>query len=170
MPTPHAALVALAVLSGAGVMGCSGGVRSVFHPSDPAFRPTPGPMPRVYLEIDLADVPKVGMRSVGLIEVRVPKSSGIERAIDVAAEKGRELGCWILIEHSTFARVEPRASLDHGAIVTLAHGGVGHVGRSPSPRASVTAEFDCIVRTNAGDAASARTIDTWPPIPAGPRR
>jgi len=136
-------------------MGCSGSVRSVFHPSDPAFRPTPGPIPRVYLEIDLADVPKMGMRSVGLLEVTVPKSSGIKRAIDVAAEKARDLGCWILIEHSAFQSVEPRASLDHGAIVALAHGGVGHIGRGPSPKGSLTAEFDCIVRADAGDTAFA---------------
>lgn len=142
------ALLAISVIfiGGAAIVGCSGGIRVVFHPTDRTFIGRPGPRPRVYLPMNLDELPKTGMRSVGLIEVTVPESSGIERAIDAATEKGRELGCWILIEHSAFATVQTRASLDHGAVIILAHGPGPHVGPSASPPVGKrTAQFHCVV-------------------------
>lgn len=88
------------------MMGCSGSIRATFQSTDPTFRPSPGPPPRIYLESNLHEVPETGFRSVGLIEVTVPESSGIQRMLDVAAKKGQELGCWILIEHSAFTSIE----------------------------------------------------------------
>ena len=116
--------MAMAALS---LASCHGGARATFHLSDPRFRPTPGATPRVYLPADLAGVPRVPMRSVGLIEVTVPERGGIAAAAEAAAAKGRELGCWIVVEHGAFARLPARASLAHGARVLLAHGTVGHV-------------------------------------------
>lgn len=96
------------------------------------------------------------MRSVGLIEVTMPKSTGIDRAVEAAAKKGSELGCWIVVEHSAFASLESRASVAHGATVILAHG-VPHVGRTASPKQRI-AQFDCVVQLNssAGVASAAK--------------
>ena len=134
-----------------GLLGCAPSTRTVFHQSDPTFRPAPGPAPRVYSELNAGDVPKVPMRSVGLVEVTVPESSGIARAIELAMQKGRELGCWILIEQSAFTTLDTRASrieLAHGARIVLAHtggGGADH-GAAPASEGKLTAEFHCVLR------------------------
>ncbi|MEJ7598378.1 MAG: hypothetical protein WKG01_10745 [Kofleriaceae bacterium] len=138
----------MTLLGGVASIACSGGTRSVFRPSDPAFTPRVGENPVVYLHHNIEDVPKQRMRSVGLIEVTVPNGAGIDRAVDAAAKKGSELGCWILIEHSVFAALESRASLDHGATVILAHGPGLHIGRQPSPTRERSAQFDCVVQVN----------------------
>lgn len=152
--------VSVAVMVGTPTIGCGVSTRSVFHPTDRSFRPAPGSKPAVYLSID--DVPKLGMRSVGLIEVTVPESSGIKGAIDVASKKGSELGCWILIEESIFATVQMRASLDHGVTLQLAHGGggtdpggQGH-GASGASGGKLTAEFHCVVQATSGSARAGR--------------
>lgn len=136
----------------AALVACSGSsVRAVFHPSDPSFRATPGTLPRAYLENELDAVPRVPMRSVGLIEVTVPASSGMHRVVEAAAEKGRELGCWILVERSAFATLQSSAALSFGARAYLAHGGGGGHGPVPPTGAqasdgSITAEFDCVMQ------------------------
>ena len=57
------------------LVGCSAATRTTFHPTDAAYRPSPGPTPMVYvMERDLVDLPAGPMRSVGLIEVTVPAS------------------------------------------------------------------------------------------------
>ena len=133
-------------------VSCSGSsIRAAFHPTDPSFRGTPGPAPRAYLENEIDAVPKVSMRSVGLIEVTVPASSGIRRTVEAAVEKGRELGCWILVEHSAFATLQSSSSLAFGARIYLAHGGGGHGPSTSGDGASasdgtLTAEFDCVVQ------------------------
>ena len=123
-------------------VGCASGVRASFRPTDASFTPRPAAKPLVYIRS--ADVPRGPMRSVGIIEVSVPKGRGIEGAIEAAATKGQEIGCGLLVEHSVFGELEARAFLDHGAAVTLVHGGPPHV-QNPSPR-SLTKEFDCVVR------------------------
>lgn len=148
--TSRAIVAAAATL----IVGCSStSVRSVFHPTDPRYVPARGARPRVYLESNLAEVPKAGFRSVGLIEVTVPESSGTQRAIEVAADKGGELGCWILIERSAFEALGPRTSLDHGATIYLAHGGGGGGGDTHGPANSsegrLSAEFHCMLQGDA---------------------
>jgi len=136
------------------LFACSGGsIRAAFHATDPSFRGAPGPAPKAFLESEIEAVPKVRMRSVGLIEVTVPASSGIRRAIEVAVDKGREVGCWILIEHAAFATVQSRASLSFGARVFLAHGGGGHdpapsSGGAQASDGTLTAEFDCVMQAD----------------------
>ena len=101
------------------------------------------------MESNLDEVPTSGIRSVGIIEVTVPESSGIQRTLDVAAKKGQELGCWILVEHSAFMNLESKASSRFGAVVVLVHGGGHTAGGSPGGNASsggtLTAEFDCVL-------------------------
>jgi hypothetical protein len=134
-----------AVISLASLASCGSSARPVFHASDPSFRPAPGARPPVYLPLDLADVPRVQMRSVGIIEVTVPARGGLEAAAELAAAKGRELGCWIVVEHGAFARLQARASLAFGARVLLAHGGGSHLPHA-APPARQTAQFDCVLQ------------------------
>lgn len=135
----------LKLLTLTALLGCSGNsVRAVFHPTDPAFRGAPASAPpKAYLERDIAEVPRTRMRSVGLIKVTVPESSGIERAVELAVEKGRELGCWIIVEHAAFVSLQSSAALSFGARVYLTHGGGGGDSRSSD---AVTAEFDCVLQ------------------------
>lgn len=143
-------IVAVVILGGAtGSMGCSSSLRVSFHPSDSTFTPTPGPLPRIYMESNLHEVPTSGIRSVGIIEVTVPASSGTQRTFDVAAKKGQELGCWILVEHSAFMNLASKASSRFGAVVVLVHGdghaAGGSTGGNASSGGTLTAEFDCVV-------------------------
>lgn len=112
------------------------------------------------MESNVDEVPKSGIRSVGLIEVTVPESSGMQRALDVAAKKGQELGCWILVEHSAFATIESGAATRFGAAVILAHGGGHNAGASShsgeSSGGTLSAEFDCILPAGA-DVTTATT-------------
>jgi hypothetical protein len=162
LPARGAVVVAtVAMFAGAGAsMGCSSSIRATFQPTDPMFKPSPGPPPRIYMESNLAEVPKSGIRSVGLIEVSAPESSGIQRVLDVATRKGQELGCWILVEHSAFEEIESQASVRFGASVFLAHGG-GHSagetsGHGASSGGTLTAAFDCVV-PEAADSTAATT-------------
>lgn len=134
------------LLAAAASIACSGSPRSVFRSSDPAFTPRVGERPVVYLQDNIVDVPKQRMRSVGLIEVTMPNGTGIDRAVEAAAKKGSELGCWIVVEHTAFASLESRASLAYGATVILAHG-APHVGRTASLKQRI-AQFDCVVQLN----------------------
>lgn len=113
----------------------------------------------MYIEANIGDVPKVPMRSVGLITVTVPESSGIKSAIDVAVAKGRELGCWILIEHSAFEALQSQAGLIGGAHIFLAHGGGdgggGH-GQQSASSGTLSAEFDCVLQRGEPAAKSVR--------------
>lgn len=123
-------------------VGCSSSPQTVFHPTDSSFRPSPGPSPKLYDRSNVAELRLVGMRSVGRIEVNVPESSGKKRVIELAVEKGRELGCWALVEHSAFATL--KTALENGARIWLAHGG----GHDASPGA-LHAEFHCVMKTEA---------------------
>lgn len=149
-------LSTIVVVASTATTGCSAGGRATFRSSDPTFRPTRGPAPRVYLENDINDVDHGEMRSVGLIEVSFLHSTGVERAINAAIDKGRELGCWILIEHSAFEKRQSRAALDHGAHVILAHG-PGHDVPTRSPARSRTMTFDCVIVTAAAPVATRST-------------
>lgn len=158
------------------LIGCASATRSAFHQSDPSFRPSRGSAPRVYLERDLDQVPPGALKSVGLVEVTVPESSGIARAIELAAEKGREVGCWILVEHEAFAALQTtrqsRVELSHGAIIMLAHGGGGGGGDAPSSEGMLTVEFDCVIeaRSAAGPRANHTSASsTIRPVAIGPR-
>lgn len=149
------ALVATVIMT---TSSCGASTRAVFHPTDESFRPTRGSKPSVCLAVE--DVPKLGMRSVGFIEVTVPENSGIKGAIDVATEKGIEVGCWILIEESIFAALKTRASLDHGATIQLAHGGGGgdHGGQEQGASGSngkLTVRFHCVVHAADGSTSAA---------------
>lgn len=88
------------------------------------------------------------MRSVGLVEVTVPESSGIKGASDAAVRKGQEVGCQLLIEHAAFEELGGRTGqvilADHTSVI-LVHGAAPHVGAAPHPRASLTAQFDCVI-------------------------
>ncbi len=139
-------LSTIVVVASTATIGCSAAARATFRSSDSTFRPARGPAPRVYLENDINEVVNVQMRSVGLIEVRVLQNTGVERAINAAIDKGQELGCWILIEHSAFVKRQPGAALDHGARVTFAHGPGPDV-TTRSPARSRTMSFDCVVVT-----------------------
>lgn len=147
--------IVVTVFGAVACVGCSATTRSVFHPSDPAFTPRAGQMPAVYLQRNIETVPMQRMRSVGLIQVTVAHGKGIDRAVDAAAKKGSELGCWIVIEHSAFVSLESRASLDHGAAITLAHGPAPHISRLPTPERGRIMQFDCIVKANSVSADAA---------------
>jgi hypothetical protein len=108
-----------------------------FRATDPTFTPRPGPTPRVFVE--RADVPDVALRSVGIIEVKARSREG---AIERAAAKGAELGCWALIEHHVFVYMN-QARLVFGARVYLAHGTAPHV---ESIKPLTVLELHCVVR------------------------
>lgn len=122
------------------VVGCSGSASVVFHSTDPNFHPNAGSPPKLYDRSNVAELRHLSVRSVGRIEVNVPESSGKKRVIELAVEKGRELGCWVLVEHSAFATL--KTALQDGARIFLVHGG----GHDASPGA-LRAEFDCVVKT-----------------------
>ncbi len=131
------------------VAACSSGIRSSFLATDPSFTPSPGATPMVYL--DPSEVPRIPLRSVGIIEVTVPGSSGVSGAVEAAAAKGREIGCAMLVEHSVFDEVVSRArGGGHGATFVFAHGGGPEPAHheSSSDDGTLTAEFDCVVRAD----------------------
>lgn len=122
---------------------CGGSARVSFRATDTTFQPRPGGKPSVYLRA--SEVPNTPMRSVGIIAVTVPESSGISGASNAAAAKGQELGCAMLIEHSVFESTAGRGALSFGARVYFAHGPSGHGGGPQRPSSgSLTAEFDCV--------------------------
>ncbi|MBA3395055.1 MAG: hypothetical protein H0T89_20580 [Deltaproteobacteria bacterium] len=131
---------------------CAPNVRSVFRATDSTFSPNPGPTPRVYVESNLEEAPRSKMRSVGIIEITVPRSKGMEYAIKAAATKGGELGCWAVIEHGAFAKLQSQASLEFGASVELAHGAHGGAPalHPSSPAKKLSAEFDCVMQAPLG--------------------
>lgn len=148
----------LAVMASVGCgLGCSPDVKSAFHASDPSFRPAPGTRPLVYLDDHLPDLPRRPMHSVGIIEVSLPERTGGSAAAEVARAKGDELGCWIVVEHAAFTRMQASAALDHGAQVLLVHGTGGHVHGVVVPRGGrrQTVQFDCVLK--AGDALTRTT-------------
>ena len=86
------------------------------------------------------------MHSVGLVEVKVPASSGLKRAVVVAATKGRELGCWVMIEHSVFAELNQASWNVFGARALLAHSPAPQIARVAPPTEVLTTEFDCVLQ------------------------
>ena len=133
------------LLGGAFALGCAAPVRARFEATDPTFRAMAGPRPRVYVDSNLDGMSATGLRSVGLITVRVPRSSGIQRVLELAADKGQELGCWIVVEHDAFSRL-PRATLGDRVEIHLAHGPGPHVKSSIDVRV-LEGRFDCVVRS-----------------------
>jgi hypothetical protein len=141
-----------------GLFACSVKPRVVFHPTDRMFSPTPGPTPPAYTRSNIATLPSEPMHSVGTIEVTVTRGN-MDRAVELATEKGRELGCWIVVEHEAFAKLGTRASTDEVPII-LVHGGPPH---TPSVRPPDDAiQFDCVVRGAASRSAGMqlRIIET----------
>jgi hypothetical protein len=122
------------------VVACAGTPRVVFHPSDHSFVPKPGPAPAVYTRANIAELGDAPMHSVGTIEVTVAPGD-VEHAIERAREKGRELGCWIVVEHDAF--VERRAARDHGVRFVRVHGGPHHTASVRAP--SKVMQFDCVM-------------------------
>ena len=88
------------------------------------------------------------MRSVGLIEVSVRAGDGIEQALSVAAAKGGELGCWIVVEHGAFVVLQARRASDLDGRALLAHGSPSHVPHIDVPAPKLVT-FDCVVRPSA---------------------
>jgi hypothetical protein len=92
------------------------------------------------------------MRTVGIVAVSVPARRGVEGVIHVAANKGREIGCWALVEESLYARLASRATMsDPGAAATLVHRSSWSLGQRvsippPRDRSVVVAEFECVFR------------------------
>jgi hypothetical protein len=134
-------LVTAGALDLLALVGCSEGVRITFHPTDTSFSPRPrASQPKVYLDRD--QVPRVALRSVGIIEV-----SGRDAAAK-AARKGQALGCWALVEHSVLDSIErrPQAKVPSSGLsetnALVAHGGVHPV---TSVRPSVVRQFDCVM-------------------------
>ena len=137
-----------------GLFGCTG-MNSSFHQTDPSFQPTPvsagGDSPAVYL--NEKEVPRVAIRSVGIITVVAWPGISNEELRQKAAAKGKELGCWAVVEHSAFLMLRLDTSAWMGeseATVILVHeggggggGGGGHGGGSGSRS---DRRFDCVVR------------------------
>lgn len=142
-----------------GLFGCAG-MNSSFHQTDPSFQPTPvsagGDSPAVYL--NEKDVPKVAIRSVGIITIVAWPGISTEELRQKAAAKGKELGCWAVVEHSAFVMLHLHTSaLDKpGATVILVHDGGGHGGgggggsggggSGGGSGSRSDRRFDCVVR------------------------
>lgn len=127
------------------LVACTPGARVVFEATDPQFRATPGPEPRVYFESELGSaeqLPRGELRSVGVISV--VSNGNLEHAGRLAAAKGRELGCAMVIESTAFARLGTRAVIGDGFVVTLAHG-PPHAPAHRTP-ANRRVRFHCVVR------------------------
>jgi hypothetical protein len=107
-----------------------------FRPTDPSFAARPGDTPRVV--VDREQLPHRPLHSVGIIEVSAGTAA---RAGELAAAKGRDLGCWVIVEHSVF--VEASSALAFGARTMLAHGSAPHASEA-RPRRTVV-RFDCVL-------------------------
>lgn len=136
------------------VVACSAKGGVVFHATDVTFSPSPGAAPRVFAQANIAEVPNETMHSVGLIEVTFTRRH-VHRAYERAREKGRELGCWIVIEHTAFEELGARASRIDGVAIILVHGGPPH---TPNVRVrdGDVMQFDCVVR-----GAATKSADQW---------
>lgn len=139
--------------------GCSG-VQISFRRTDPSFVASPlegAVTPRVYFFAE--DVPKVPLRSVGIVEVSVPGGHRDEMKAftDGAVAKGKELGCWALVRHTVYERIQKQARawserhygvrLVHGSGSSGGGGGSSYGHAEPHgelPRR--TESFDCVVR------------------------
>ena len=144
-----------------GPLGCAE-LSTSFHQTDHAFRPTParGGSPAVYM--DPRDVPRVHMRSVGVITILAPAGVGSRALVRAAAAKGEELGCWAVVEHSVYLLVQGRdSSWDGEPMVMLlpVHGGGGGGGSAGGSQQSygsvperLPAEtlFDCVIKDDVG--------------------
>jgi hypothetical protein len=118
---------------------CATSTRASLRASDPTFVPAPGLTPAVYTSARAAEIPADARRSVGLVEVHADTEA---QAAELASAKGREIGCWMLIEHTVF---EHRgAELADGGRIYLAHGGPQLPPRVKPPKTQY--QFDCIVR------------------------
>lgn len=149
----EAVMVSLCGVLGSLVLaGCSASVRVAFRATDASFRPSArASKPNVYLQRD--EVPQVALRSVGIIEVTAAASEGAEVTIKAAA-KGKELGCWALVDHSVFEgmRGSPmqrgrQSSGFDGTNALLAHAGLAHGGAKMSkPVRPLVTQFDCVLK------------------------
>lgn len=134
---------ALVYLMGGALLLCScgGAARVAFAQTDAVYIPRPGPLPRIYLAGD--PVPAVAMRSVGVITVR---HENIDNARAAAAEKGRQLGCFILVERTGRPLDDLDRSRADGVTIHRAHGGAPSMHAAPHPNAR-SVSFDCVIRT-----------------------
>lgn len=119
---------------------CGGVARVAFAQTDATYTPKPGPVPRIYLAGE--PVPAVAMKSVGVITVKHESSDNARAA---AAEKGRQLGCFILVERTG----RPLADLDRspgdGVVIHHAHGAAPSTHGVPHPNTH-SMSFDCVIR------------------------
>lgn len=136
--TPVSFLVATLFMS---LVGCAARAQTTFHPTDASFTArSRSSDPKVYLHAE--DVPSGALRSVGIIEVR-----GIDAEVKAAA-KGRELGCWAVIDHAVFVKMQrvrtENAPLGNASDTNalLAHGGAPHVETTRIPQ---NTKFDCVM-------------------------
>jgi len=150
----EAVVVSLCGILGSLVLaGCSASVRVAFRTTDASFRPSPrASEPKVYLQRD--EVPQVALRSVGIIEVTAAASESAEVTIKASA-KGKELGCWALVDHSLFDEMQrgsqtrggTQSSGFSGTNALLAHGGMDHgrvqVSKPANPLVTL---FDCVMK------------------------
>lgn len=120
---------------------CSASPRAAFRPSDPTFVPTVGDKPPVYTHANVARLRDVPIHSVGIIEVSIRGGDAEQRAAEVAANKGQQLGCWAVVEHDAFVGL--RAGLIGGATIHFAHGGLPDTHVKAPDRVF---KFDCVVR------------------------
>jgi len=119
---------------------CGGAARIAFEQTDATFTPRPGPVPRIYLAGE--PVPAFAMKSVGVITVRHENIDNVRAA---TAEKGRQLGCFILVERTGRPLADLDRSRGHGVTIYRAHGGGSsiHAGRHPKMHSM---SFDCVIR------------------------
>lgn len=149
------ALLSLVLIAAAVGFACGPGVETAFRRTDASFTPRMGRTPEVYLYS--IEMPAARMRSVGVVAVSVPARSGIEGVVRAAAAKGREIGCWALVEQALFARMSARAGAGglHGAAPIPIHRGGLPAFRfthqrvvipPPPDRSVVAARFECVFR------------------------
>lgn len=133
------------------VVACAAKPGVTFHPGDRTFSPKPGAIPAAYTRSNISELPREPMHSVGIIEVRVSRGNN-ERAIELATEKGRELGCWIVVEHAAF--VESGAGRTAAVDLVLVHGAAPHASSVRLP--SNVVQFDCVIQGVARTTAQLR--------------
>lgn len=136
-----------------GLLGCSR-ITISFHPTDHSFQALPASEHSPVVYLDPGNVPSVPMRSVGLITIVGPWDFSDRELVQAAAAKGKELGCWAVIEHTVYLRLLHKHSFWDGEGTTLVipvHGGggggggqgsYGSVGGPPRRKTS----FDCVVK------------------------
>lgn len=139
-----------------GLLGCSG-MSASFHQTDDTFLPVPIAIGSPAVYFFPKEVPAAPMRSVGIITVVAPAATGSRELARLVAAKGKEVGCWALVEHSVFLLMQSRSTLwDVGptAKIVLVHGGGGGAGGGHPYESAGESEkkstFDCLIKDEIG--------------------